>query len=72
MSVEAQDGRTWVTWRAPNAALRLYILAALQTGGRRGELASLLWTDVDMKARTISVRSTKNGLARSVPMSETL
>ncbi len=72
VSVKAQDGRTWVTRREPNPALRLYILAALQTGARRGELANLLWTDVDMKARTISFRYTKNGLSRSVPMTDTL
>jgi integrase len=53
-------------------ALRLYILAALQTGARRGELAALTWADVDMKARMVTFRQTKNGDARTVPMTDTL
>lgn len=58
--------------RAPNSALRLYILGALQTGARRGELTGLTWADIDMKARAITFRNTKNGYARTVPMTETL
>ena len=71
-TVAAKDGRTWVTHHAPSAALRLYILAALQTGARRGELLALRWSDVDMKARTLTFRQTKNGDARTVPLTETL
>jgi len=55
-----------------NPTLRLYILAALHTGARRSELLRLTWADVDMKARTTTFRHTKNGEARSVPMTETL
>ncbi len=57
---------------AASPALRLYILAALQTGARRGELANLRWADVDMKARAVTFRNTKNGDRRTVPMTETL
>ncbi len=70
--VKAKDGRTWVTHRTPSPTLRLYILGALQTGARRGELLSLRWGDVDFRARTVTFRRTKNGDARSVPMTETL
>lgn len=49
--------------------LRPYIVAALQTGARRGELLSLRWMDLDMKARTVT--ATKNGDARTVPMTDT-
>jgi hypothetical protein len=35
--VKASDGRTWTVRREPNAALRLYVLAALHTGARRSE-----------------------------------
>jgi len=70
--VNARDGRTWPVHRAPSQALRLYVLAALQTGARRGELASLTWGDVDLKARTLTFRHTKNGHARTVPVTETL
>jgi len=72
VTVKAKDGRTWSVHRRPNRVLRLYILAALHTGARRGELARLRWADVDMRARTITFRHTKNGHARSVPMTDTL
>ncbi len=58
--------------REANPTLRLYILAALHTGARRGELLRLTWADVDMKARTVTFSHTKNGDARSVPMTDTL
>lgn len=72
ITVKARDGRTWAAYRAPNSALRLYILAALQTGARRGELLALRWADVDMRARTVTFRQTKNGDSRTVPMTDTL
>jgi integrase len=71
-TVTANDGRTWVAHHAPSPALRLYILAALHTGARRGELLPLTWAGVDMKARTITFRHTKNGHARTVPMTDTI
>ena len=52
--------------------LQLYILAALQTGARQGELAALRWSDVDMKTRTITFEKTKNGERRVVPLTDTL
>lgn len=52
--------------------LRLYILTALQTGARRGELAAVRWCDIDMKARTITFARTKNGERRVVPLTDTL
>jgi integrase len=64
ITVKAKDGRSWTTRRTPNPALKLYITAALQTGARRGELLNLTWGGVDMKARTITFRHTKNGDAR--------
>ena len=72
VTVKAKDGRKWTMHRAPNPALRLYILEALQTGARRGELAALTWADVDIKARAMTFRFTKNGHARTVPMTDTL
>ena len=41
----------------------LYIL-----GPRRGELLSLEWLDVDMQRREFTLRHTKNGESRTVPM----
>jgi integrase len=51
--------------------LRPYIVGGLQTGARRGELLGLRWVDVDMKARTVTLARTKNGDARTVPMTDT-
>lgn len=72
VTIKARDGRSWTMRREPNPALRLYILGALQTGARRGELAALTWAEVDMRARTVTFRHTTNGHARTVPMTDTL
>jgi len=58
--------------REANAALRLYVVAALNTGARRSELIRLRWKDVDIRARTITFTDTKNGDSRSVPLTDTL
>jgi len=71
-TVESKDGRRWTVHHKPGAALRPYVLAALQTGARRAELLRLTWGDVDMKRRTVTFRKTKNGRDRTVPMTETL
>ena len=51
-------------WR-PLAAL---VLLAISTGARRGELTSLKWEDVDMKAGRATVHDTKNGDRRVLPL----
>lgn len=71
-TVTATDGRTWVIRHEAAPALRLYIVAALQTGARRGDLLNLRWRDVDLRARNVTFRLTKNGDARTVPMTDTL
>jgi len=45
------------------------IQLAVETGMRRSELLSMRWDDVDLKARTVFLRSTKNGHPRTVPLS---
>jgi integrase len=72
VTIKAKDGRTWTAHREPNPTLRLYMLAALQTGARRSELLGLRWADVDMKARMLTFRQPKNGESRSVPITDTL
>ena len=57
---------------AANPDLRLYIVTALHTGGRRGELLRLRWKDVDFRAGTLAFRDTKNGDSRAVPLTATL
>src|SRR5262245_2002128 len=63
-TVKAKDGRTWVMRHHASPALRLYIVAALQTGARRGELLNLRWADVDFEGGTVTFRRTKNGERR--------
>ncbi|CAO3449103.1 site-specific integrase [Azospirillum largimobile] len=42
---------------------------ALATAMRQGELVGLTWSDVDLTRRTITLRETKNGTTRTVPLS---
>jgi integrase len=50
------------------------IVAALETGCRQGELLALLWGDVDMTRRELTIReeNTKDGDQRYVPISTRL
>src|SRR5215469_3426634 len=51
---------------APHLQRILLVLYTL--GPRRGELLRLEWPDVDMHRREITLRNTKNGNTRTVPM----
>jgi len=51
-------------WK-PLAAL---VLLAISTGARRGELIHLKCSDVDLKANRATVRDTKNGDPRVLPL----
>ncbi len=42
---------------------------ALETGVRRGEMVGLCWEDVSFKTRVATLRDTKNGECRTVPLS---
>jgi integrase len=72
VTVTATDGRTWTTDVRPSKVLRLYIVAALQTGARRGELLRLCWGDIDFRMGLVTFANTKNGDLRTVPMTATL
>lgn len=50
--------------------IRPIIVVALQTGMRRGELLNLQWKDVDFKNKLISIRHSKSGKPRKVPMNQ--
>lgn len=57
--------------------LRALILAAIETGMRRGELLALQWGDIDRAGRTIYVRAVEEGARktrnpRPVPLSRVL
>lgn len=45
------------------------VLVALETAMRRGELLGLTWTKVNLEERTARLPITKNGKARTVPLS---
>lgn len=47
-----------------------YFLLVLFTGMRRAEAASLRWEDVDLKAKTFTLRDTKNRDPHTLPMSD--
>jgi integrase len=50
------------------ASMHALVLLAITTGARRGELISLRWADVDMKAGRALVRETKNDEQRTLPL----
>lgn len=54
---------------ARNRWLAHFVSLAIETGMRRGELLSLRWMNVDLEKRTAFLPITKNGEARSVPLS---
>ena len=49
--------------------LRAVVDLAIATAMRRSEIAGLLWPWVDLSKRTITLPDTKNGTARTVPLS---
>jgi integrase len=49
-------------------ALHALVLLAITTGARRGELVSLKWADVDLKAGRANIHDTKNGEQRTLPL----
>ncbi|MEA3120404.1 MAG: hypothetical protein QOI13_3674, partial [Paraburkholderia sp.] len=52
------------TWILPATIL------SLETGMRRGELLELRWSNVNLEAQTAYLPMTKNGSARTVPLSK--
>lgn len=52
-----------------NPELNSIIVIAIETAMRQGEIISMRWADVDLKARTVRLVQTKNGTPRTVPLS---
>ncbi|TNB49692.1 DUF4102 domain-containing protein [Martelella lutilitoris] len=68
--VSAQDLPNW--WKAVHAEpvhSRDFLLTALFTGMRRGELMALRWENVDLVAKTLHLPKTKNGDPLTLPLS---
>ncbi|RYE11007.1 MAG: site-specific integrase [Hyphomicrobiales bacterium] len=55
--------------RLKNPALRISLELAISTCMRRGEILRLDWSDIDLGARRLLIRSAKNGHPRMVPLS---
>lgn len=54
----------------PSYWLRPYVVLAVETAMRRGELGNLKWVDVDFDKRWARLDATKNGKRRFVPLSK--
>ncbi len=53
-----------------NAMLYWIVVLAIETGMRRGEIVGLRRGQLDRQRRTIRLPDTKNGSARSVPLTK--
>lgn len=53
---------------SPVPALYAFVLFALTTGARRGEIYALRWSDIDFARRWAIFAKTKNGTERGVPL----
>jgi integrase len=59
----------WVRWKAAAAPhIRRFMTVSYLVGPRRGELLKLEWPDVDLRRKEFTLRKTKNGETRVVPM----
>jgi integrase len=59
----------WLRLREAAAPhLRHFLTVLYALGPRRGELLKLEWSDVDMRRKEFTLRQTKNGESRTVPM----
>lgn len=54
----------------PNPVIGAYLEFIVFTGARRSEAAQLKWRDVDIRARTITFRETKNHTDRTIPLTQ--
>ena len=55
-----------------NPYLYAIVMIAVSTGMRRGEILKLCWEDIDFDKRVITLKKTKNGTVRYVPMTESV
>jgi integrase len=69
------DGMTEADWLLAAADtcgdpwMRPLITVAIETGMRQGEMLALRWADIDVRKATARLLDTKNGEARTVPLS---
>lgn len=72
--IKPHDLKAW--WDAvqglENDIYRDFLILLLFTGLRRGEAASLRWSDIDFKDQTFTIKETKNGDPLTLPLSSFL
>ena len=56
--------------RCRNRFIRFLVQFALETGMRRGEMLRMRWCDVSLEKRTLHIPLSKNGYARTIPLSK--
>jgi integrase len=61
--VEAATNPSW---------FRSFLMVALHTGMRKGEILNLKWQEIDFKRKVVTVVKSKNDQKRTIPMSNTL
>ena len=67
-----EEARLFTACReARNRWLLPMVQLALETAMRRGELLRMRWEHIDLNRRTANLPDTKNGEARTVPLSST-
>lgn len=54
--------------RGQSALLKPIISFAVETGMRRGEIVAMRWTNIDVQCKTLLIPITKNGHARTIPL----
>jgi len=53
-----------------NGMVKSIVIAAMNTGARKGELLKLKWSNVDLKNGFINIVNSKNGEARQIPIND--
>jgi len=53
----------------PDKRMRIFVLFAIETGMRRGEIIKSEWSDIDLERQTLHIPETKTGIPRTIPLS---
>jgi integrase len=69
LTVEELERLRTALAKCRNGLLSNVIMFAIHTGMRRGEILSIRWSDINFDASTAHLADTKNGDARTVPLS---
>ncbi|MEQ8966865.1 MAG: site-specific integrase [Azospirillaceae bacterium] len=70
LSAEEAESLRAAARKSRNSLIAPIVDLAIETGMRRGEILGLRWQDIDLEGRTARLGKTKNGHARSVPLTD--